>query len=301
MKKEKLVIGTRGSHLALWQAEAVKNALSTVTDIPVVLKVITTRGDERLEIALHSHTLSKGLFTEELEKELLSQEIDFAVHSLKDLPVASPKGLLLGGVLERADVRDALLLHQPQEHPISLAGMRVGTSSPRRVAQLQSSHLATSDTHFEPIRGNVATRIDKLRSGAYDATILALAGLERLGLTDEADHILPLDIMLPAPGQGAIAVQCAEENPLAVELAAKISHPDTQVATYIERRLLQNLGGGCALPLGAFCEIEGKTAHLSVAYTPSPSHPLFRNKYTLPLDERLEEALSQVAKELGNR
>ncbi|MDO5036524.1 MAG: hydroxymethylbilane synthase [Porphyromonas sp.] len=301
--KEKLVIGTRGSDLALWQAERVRSELQKVTDREVELRIISTRGDEQLQLSLHSNRLSKGLFTEELEHELLNEEIDFAVHSLKDLPVEMPEGLVLGGILQRGDARDALLLHKPQEGKIDLSGLHVGTSSPRRLVQLKEATTITlsPDTTFAPIRGNVPTRIRKLRNGEYDATILALAGLQRLGLEQEADFILPLDVMLPAPGQGAVAIQCAESNLRAIELAGQINDTTTERATYIERRLLQLLGGGCALPLGAYCEIQGSQALLRVVYTPDIALPSVRTVHQLTLGSNLEQDLIEVAQKIGAR
>lgn len=247
---KKLVIGTRGSKLALWQAHTAKEMLSQVTDRAIEIKVISTRGDERLEIALHDHKLTKGLFTEELERELLSGEIDFAVHSLKDLPVELPEGLELSAVLTRADARDVIISNHKVSSLSDLAGHKIGTSSPRRVAQLTQA-IGRDKATYEPIRGNVQTRIQKLRSGEYDSIVMAAAGIERLGLTDEIAFYIPLDEVLPAPGQACVAIQSAINNQTAYDLARKINDPIAELETYSERRLLQLLGGGCALPLGA--------------------------------------------------
>ncbi|MDN4753978.1 hydroxymethylbilane synthase [Porphyromonadaceae bacterium W3.11] len=253
MIDNKLIIGTRGSELALWQAYTVRDALLAVCDKEVEVKIISTRGDERLEIALHSNNLSKGLFTEELERDLRSGEIDFAVHSLKDLPVDMEEGLTLSAVLKRADPRDVVLSNHKIEKLSDLSGHLIGTSSPRRVAQLKS--LLDDSTKYQPIRGNVKTRIKKLRDGDYDSLIMAAAGIERLGLQDEVAMYLPLDSMLPAPGQASVAVQCATSNEVACHYASLINDEKSMLETSTERQLLLALGGGCALPLGALCEV----------------------------------------------
>lgn len=260
-----LIIGTRGSQLALWQAHEVARHLRCITEEEVEIKVISTRGDERLEIALHSHTLSKGLFTEELERELLSGEIDFAVHSLKDLPVEMAAGLTLGAVLERANPADVVIAHPSILSLDDLQGKHIGTSSPRRVGQLRA--ILGQNFRHSPIRGNVQTRIEKLRRGEYDAIIMAAAGIERLGLEQEIAFYLPLSTMVPAPGQAAIGVQCAASNAKALQLAEQINHPQSAFETWVERQMLLELGGGCALPFGAFCQkLTNEEVSLTIFY-----------------------------------
>lgn len=291
-----LIIGTRGSKLALWQAHEVQRHLSSLTEENVEIKVISTRGDERLEIALHSHTLSKGLFTEELERELLSGEIDFAVHSLKDLPVEMPEGLCLGAVLERANPADVVLSNHSLESVQDLRGRHIGTSSPRRVEQLKA--LFGNDFSYAPVRGNVQTRIAKLRGGEFDAIIMAAAGIERLGLEEEIALYLPLSTMLPAPGQAAIGVQCAASNTKALQLAQQLNDPRSAFETWVERQLLLELGGGCSLPLGALCQkISDDVVSLSAFYRNEEGHTTAQVKRTLSV-HHIQKELSTFASSL---
>lgn len=294
--KEKLIIGTRGSELALWQAYTVRDALSKVCSKEIEIKIISTRGDERLEIALHSNKLSKGLFTEELERELLSGEIDFAVHSLKDLPVEMPEGLVLSATLKRADPRDVVIANHQINSIRELSGKFIGTSSPRRVAQLK--RFLSEETVFKPIRGNVKTRIQKLRNGDYDAIIMAAAGIQRLGLEEEIAFYLPLEEVLPAPGQASVAVQCAISNSEARHLASLINDSKTMLETSAERQLLLALGGGCALPLGALCESTSDTeVKLSAAYANHDFSKVVKESSSLNI-EHLDEELGLFATRL---
>lgn len=302
MDNKPLVIGTRGSRLALWQAEAVRSALMKKTQAPVEIKVIETRGDRQLQLSLSNHKLDKGLFTRELEAELRSGEVDFAVHSLKDMPVEEPEGLVLAGVLPRGDARDAVVARPglDLQSVRDLAGLKVGTGSPRRTTQLY--YLLWPDTAtIVDIRGNVPTRIQKVLDGDYDATILAYAGLERLELLEHISLILPLEAILPAPGQGAVAIQCSRENRAALDLARSISDAPTMQATDLERRILQKLGGGCALPLGIYCHIDRRGIHhINVAYAHRPDAEVIRHQYLLPSDYK-EDALDAICRDLTIR
>lgn len=255
--KQKYVIGTRGSRLALWQAYEAKRCIEIRCGVEVEIKVISTRGDERLDIALHSNTLSKGLFTQELEEQLIGHEIDFAVHSLKDLPVDMDDRLCLAAVMEREDPRDVVIADFEVKDITDLRGKRVGTSSPRRVAQLVKALGGEgSGTTFHPIRGNVETRIAKLRSGEYDAIIMAAAGIKRLELEHEISYYISPDVVAPAPGQAAVAIQCAKNNEAACAIAREVDHEVSHRMTHYERQLLNRLGGGCAIPFGALCTLE---------------------------------------------
>lgn len=246
---KQLIIGTRGSRLALAQAEQVRTKLQAqYPDIEIQLKVIKTVGDKRLDLSL-SASGDKGLFTKELELALADGEIDCAVHSLKDLPVELCSGTVLAAILEREAPYDALIsVHDWTALP---EGAVVGTSSPRRAAQLLELR---PDLNIQEIRGNVETRLEKLYQGEYDAIVMAVAGLRRLGLEQEIRYTFPTDEMVPAPGQAAIAVQCLSSRPEVQTLLSAVHCERTAHCTEIERYILQQRGGGCALPFGCYCE-----------------------------------------------
>lgn len=257
-----LRIGTRGSRLALAQAHVAVNALVNGLGIGSVdLVEIRTKGDGISERRPAGHlVVGDGQFTGELEAALIENRIDIAVHSLKDLPTASNPALRLGALLERGDPRDCLL----SRHSGGLAGLpfgaRIGTGSARRAAQLGASRV---DLVARPIRGNVDTRLRRLEDGDYDAILLAAAGLDRLGIPVDDDDRLPLDVMLPAPGQGALALQVRVDD---VAIVAPLDHEPTRVAVMTERALLRTLGGGCLAPLGALAEIADGQLRLRAAY-----------------------------------
>jgi hydroxymethylbilane synthase len=257
-----LRLGTRGSRLAMAQARQAASALAGVHGGDSIDMVeIRTHGDAISERRPAGHlVVGDGQFTGELEKALLNGKIDIAVHSLKDLPTVSSPALRLGAILERADPRDCLL----SRHPAGLEGLpfgaRIGTSSVRRAAQLAAARV---DLVARPIRGNVDTRMRRLEAGEYDGILLAAAGLDRLGVTVGEGDRLPLDLMLPAPGQGALAIQVRADD---VPLVAALDHGPTRVAVEAERALLRALGGGCLAPLGALAEIADGQLRLRAAY-----------------------------------
>jgi hydroxymethylbilane synthase len=242
-------IGTRGSALALWQAEHVKGRLTALGEA-VELRVITTTGDRVLDRPLEA-VGGKAAFLKEIEEAMLAGEIDLAVHSLKDVPTALPPGLTLCAVLERADPRDALLSASGRGLRDLPAGAKLGTTSLRRRAQILA---ARRDLVVADLRGNVDTRIRRLREGAFDAVVLAMAGLGRLGRAGEITEILEPDVLLPAPGQGAIALECRESDEGLRAKAARLDHAPTARAVSAERALLAALGGGCNVPLGAYAQ-----------------------------------------------
>lgn len=253
MPRRTLTIGTRGSALALRQTEHVVGRLQTVaSDLPVSVRIIQTQGDRVRDRAL-SQFGSKGVFVEEIENALLAGEIDLAVHSLKDMPTGQHEGLSLGAILERADPRDALVVWGGEGSLSSLsADARVGTSSLRRRAQL----LATrADLQVADLRGNVDTRLRKLREGQYDAVVLAAAGLIRLGHAEAISEALPVEVMLPAAGQGALCVEMRAGDETTRSLIEFLDHPPTRQATQAERALLGRLEGGCQVPIGAYAEV----------------------------------------------
>jgi hydroxymethylbilane synthase len=247
--RQKLVIGTRGSSLALWQTEYVSQKLRAVApNLDIEVKRIKTQGDLLRDRPL-SRVGGKGFFVKELENALLSGEADLAVHSLKDVPTELPDGLALGATLERTDPHDALVARGGGELSALPQGARVGTSSLRRRAQLLA---VRPDLEVADLRGNVDTRLRKLHAGEYDALVLAAAGLARLGLEEHISQRLPLDVMLPAPAQGALAVECRAGDEALLELLRPIHHRPTWAAVSAERAFLSGLGGGCSVPVAAY-------------------------------------------------
>jgi hydroxymethylbilane synthase len=240
--------GTRSSRLAVWQTELVATRLShTSPGLSVEHVLITTLGDRISDVPL-PRLGGKGVFTRELEDALRAGAIDFAVHSLKDLPTALPDDLAIGAILEREDPRDALVAASPVTIDTLPAGARVGTSSVRRRAQLLARR---PDLDVRDLRGNVPTRVDKVLAGDLDAAILAVAGLTRLGLTAHIAEVLSTDVMLPAPGQAALAVEVRADDQRTCPLIALLDDGDTRLATTAERSLLAELEGGCQAPVGA--------------------------------------------------
>jgi hydroxymethylbilane synthase len=248
-----LVIGSRGSQLARWQADHIASRLRAI-GVNTRIEIIRTSGDRLQNVSL-VQAGGKGLFTKEIEEALQARTIDLAVHSLKDLPTEHPAGLFLAAIPEREDPRDALVGPTPSQLPRSA---RVGTSSNRRRAQML---LLRPDLIVEPVRGNVDTRLRKLHEGQFQAILLAAAGLRRLGLEHEIAYLFPPDEICPAPGQGALAVQTREGDP-AFEICHKLNHEPTSVAVRCERAVLSALGGGCQLPIGAYAVVHGDTLNL---------------------------------------
>lgn len=251
--ERRLRVGTRDSRLALWQTQAVIDAILARQPALRVERVpISTIGDRLTDVPL-PRIGAKGVFTRELEDGLRDGTIDLAVHSLKDLPTEQPRGLALGAVLARDDPRDALVASSPTGLATLAVGARVGTSSLRRRAQLLA---ARPDLDVRDLRGNVPTRVDIVLRGELDAAVLALAGLKRLDLTGHVREILSPQVMLPAPGQGAMAVQVRADDVPALALLATLDHAPTHLATSAERALLGHLEGGCQVPVGALAVIS---------------------------------------------
>jgi hydroxymethylbilane synthase len=248
----KLIFATRPSPLARWQTLWVINALKSIfPNLECEERIITTQGDKILDRPL-PEIGGKGLFTQELESELLSGAVHCAVHSLKDLPVENPDGLMIGCIPARGEVRDALISAKGYTIASLPEGASVGTSSLRRAAQLLARR---PDLQTSSLRGNVDTRLRKALEGQYDAIVLAGAGLTRLGLAGQVTEWLPLDVMLPAPGQGALAVQCRADDQSTLDLLAALENESTRKAVTAERAFLRGLGGGCAVPVAAFGEV----------------------------------------------
>jgi len=259
MAPNELVLATRRSSLARWQTESVRSQLAACWPaLRLEIIEVVTQGDRSLERPL-PEIGGKGVFTQELETALREGRADLAVHSLKDLPTEVPEDLTVGAVLSRGDPRDVLVGAEGRDLAALPPGATVGTSSLRRQAQLLAlrPELCT-----RPVRGNVETRIDKVRRGEFQAVVLAAAGLLRLGLERHASQWFELEQMLPAPGQGAIAVQCRADDQATLELLAAIDHAPSRRTTTAERAFLHALGAGCSAPVGAFAEPRGDQLHL---------------------------------------
>lgn len=249
-------IGGRGSKLSRWQLNETREALQKAwPHLHFQIEIRQTTGDQNTQSPL-PEIGGKGVFTAELEQALISGDIDLAVHSQKDLPIQNPPGLVIGALLKRGPPADALVSTQGYTLETLPKGARVGTSSTRRKAQLLS---ARPDLQIFNLRGNVDTRLKK--SLEFDAIILAYAGLFRLGLEDRVSQILPLETFLPAPAQGAIAIQC-RQDPKILELLQPIHDKNTELCTLAERAFLEGLGGGCSLPISAFANLENNQIRL---------------------------------------
>ena len=250
-----LIIGSRGSQLARWQAHWIQTRLEQLGE-QCRIEIIRTTGDKITDVALSqvgAQVGGKGLFTKEIEEALLAGAIDIAVHSLKDMPTELPDGLTLAAIPEREDPRDALIGRKLEDLP---AGARVGTGSLRRAAQLRALR---PDLQIEDIRGNVDTRLRKLDEGRYDAIVLASAGLRRLGLENRIAEIFDPSVMCPAVGQGALAVETRDDDGAAFQIAKRLEDSATRSAVTAERAVLASLGGGCQAPMGAHATVESRT------------------------------------------
>ncbi len=251
---EHVVIASRESALALWQARYIESLLlGSYPRLRVEILGMTTEGDRRLEVSL-AKVGGKGLFVKELEDALAAGRADIAVHSVKDVPMSLPAGFTLAAIGERADPRDAFICNRYPDLAALPAGARVGTSSLRRECQLRARFPQLS---IEPLRGNVPTRLRKLDDGQFDAVILAAAGLKRLGLEARITRVLPPAECLPAPGQGALGIECLDSRADLKELLAALDHRPTRVCVTAERAFSRALSGNCNVPLAAYAELEG--------------------------------------------
>ncbi|MBD2430270.1 MULTISPECIES: hydroxymethylbilane synthase [Fischerella] len=256
-------IGSRKSQLALIQTYWVQEQLQkSFPDITFEVHTMATHGDKILDVAL-AKIGDKGLFTKELELGMINQEIDFAVHSLKDLPTRLPEGLVLAAITERENPADALVVHEKhKDKQIDTLpeGAVIGTSSLRRLAQLRHRYPHFT---FKDVRGNLNTRMAKLDAGEYDALILAVAGLQRLGMGDRIHQVLPKEVSLHAVGQGALGIECRAEDTELISLLKAIEHPETRDRCLAERAFLRELEGGCQVPIGVNTEINGNNLTLT--------------------------------------
>lgn len=290
-------IGSRKSQLALVQTHWVRDELQKhFPELSFEVKTMDTQGDKVLDVSL-SKIGDKGLFTQELENCMIDGEIDFAVHSLKDLPTRLPTGLMLGCVTEREDPADALVVHQKnKDKKIDTLpeGAVIGTSSLRRLAQLRHHYPHLS---FKDIRGNLNTRLRKLDEGQYDGIILAVAGLERLGMGDRVHQVLPADVSLHAVGQGALGIECREGDEEILALLKALEHLPTAHRCYAERAFLRELEGGCQVPIGVNTTLEAETLTLSGIVASLDGQRMIRGTVQGPA-ETAEALGTQLAQQL---
>lgn len=293
MKNNLLKIATRKSPLALWQTDHVREALYRLYPEQLIEIVeITTQGDKILDTPL-AKIGGKGLFVKELENSLLAGQADIAVHSMKDVPVELPSGLILPVIMSREEPYDAFVSnHYPHFAALSL-GAIVGTSSLRRQSQLLALR---PDLSIRPLRGNVGTRLQKLDRGEFDAIVLAVAGLKRLGMSERIREILTPDIILPAIGQGAIGIECRETDRVTQERIAPLNDYATQQRLKAERAINQRLGGGCQVPIAGFAEIVDNELLLrGLVADPQGKQVLYHTlRGALEFPEELGDQLAQV-------
>ncbi|HHW20075.1 MAG TPA: hydroxymethylbilane synthase [Thermodesulfovibrio thiophilus] len=252
MTKNKIIIGTRGSKLALWQANWIKDKLERLyPDLVIAIEKIKTTGDKITDAPL-SRIGGKGLFVKEIEEALFKSRIDIAVHSMKDVPAELPEGLHIAAICERENPRDAIISNNNKSLKELPDGAVLGTSSLRRTVQLKAIR---TDFNIKPLRGNVDTRINKLKNGDFDAIILAMAGIKRMGLENLITEVISEDTMIPAIGQGAIGIETRVDDEFINEIIKPLNHEDTAICVLAERAFLSIMGGGCQVPLACHAKI----------------------------------------------
>ncbi len=301
MGRRNLVIGSRGSKLALWQSNYIADTLRRLAGIEVDITKIKTSGDMILDAPL-AKIGGKGLFVKEIETALAAGEIDLAVHSMKDVPTELPDGLMIGAMTEREDPRDVLV----SAGGVALDGLRpearIGTSSLRRRAQLLKYR---PDLVIEDLRGNLDTRLRRIEEGRFDATILAAAGIDRMGWSEKISQRIPSSIMINAVGQGAIGVEIRSNDDFLLELCGQLTHIPTALAVRAERRLMRRLEGGCQVPIGALGLVEGNNVRLEGMVASLDGTEVLRDSAEAPAsdpeaagDELAEKVLAAGAEEI---
>jgi hydroxymethylbilane synthase len=279
---DRVIIGTRGSKLALWQAEWVRSALlARFSGLSVELAVIKTQGDKILDVPL-AQVGGKGLFVKEIEEALLDGRVDLAVHSMKDMPAEIPAGLAVGAVPERETPADVLISRDGQPLTELAPASAIGTSSLRRGAQLRH---ARPDLRIVPLRGNLDTRLRKLETGDLAAVVLAAAGVRRLGLEARITEHLDFDLMLPAVGQGALCIEIRASDTRIRPLVAGLDHPDSHAAVAGERAFLRRLGGGCQVPIAGYGRVDGRRFTLTGLVAEVDGSALIRHRLSGPVQE----------------
>lgn len=306
--KNKVVIGTRGSKLALWQANWVKERLTEVyPELKIEIEKIKTTGDKILDAPL-AKIGGKGLFVKEIEEALLSKRVDLAVHSMKDVPTEIPAGLHISAICKREDPRDAFLSRNGIPLKKLPSGATVGTSSLRRAVQLKALR---HDLNIKPLRGNVDTRIKKLNEGQFDGILLAFAGLKRMELQNIVTEIISEDIIIPAIGQGAIGIETRIDDEYINELLKPLKDPITTLCVNAERAFLSVMAGGCQVPVACYAKIEdGYFKVLGMIGDPDDEFPIIRgvrqiklpaNFDVQPVVSEAEKIAKDLAKELLER
>ena len=296
-----LRIGTRGSALALWQANYIKDKLGELHGVKAELVRIRTSGD-RLQTApvaqIGAEFGTKGLFIKELVDALLAGVVDLAVHSMKDVPTETPRGLAFPAISKREDPRDCLISRDGRKLAELAHGARIGTSSLRRQAQLRHDR---GDLEVVELRGNVDTRLRKVAAGEFDAIVLAVAGVTRLGARDRITEILPAELMLPAVGQGALGIETREQDGETCELVAALNDEQTRLCVTAERALLRELEGGCQVPLGAWARFEGGEVRIDACLLSPDGKEFLRDSQHGSAAEaaRIGQRLGEVLKEAG--
>ena len=292
--RSSLVVGTRGSPLALWQAEWVQQKLREIApQLSVELQRIKTSGDKILDVPL-AKIGGKGLFVKEIDEALLRGEIDLAVHSMKDVPTALPDGLGILCVPARENPQDVLVSRQGQTLEQLPTGARIGTSSLRRQAQLLRRR---PDFHISMLRGNLDTRLRKVREGEFDAIVLAAAGLRRMGWVDQVTEYLAPEVSLPAIGQGALAIEGRTSDSFVRDLLQPLDDPPTRTAVTAERALLDRLEGGCQVPIGAHATIAGDRLTLDALISRLDGRGVVRERIEGPVSDARDLGL-QLAERL---
>ncbi|ACF46559.1 hydroxymethylbilane synthase [Prosthecochloris sp. ZM] len=296
--KQQLIIGTRSSPLALWQAEFTKAELSkNFPELDIQLKLIKTTGDVLLDSPL-SKIGDMGLFTKDIEKHLLAKEIDLAVHSLKDVPTETPEGLILSAFTEREDTRDVIISKNGDNLKQLKPNAKIATSSLRRTSQLLGIR---PDFEMGDIRGNLNTRFKRFDESDFDAMILAYAGVHRLNFGDRISEILPHDVLLPAVGQGALGIETRIDDEQTRQIVKVMNNQNSEYCTKAERALLRHLQGGCQIPIGAYATYKNGTLHLSAFVGSVDGKRAIRNEITkenVTAPELAEKTGIELAEEL---
>ena len=284
MKAQKIIIGSRGSQLALWQANWVKSQLERLhSDVDINVRVITTSGDKIQDVPL-AKIGGKGLFVKEIEEALLAKEIDLAVHSMKDVPIELPAELVVSVITKRESPLDALISKNGETLANLPRGATIGTSSLRRSSQLLKYR---ADFDIRPLRGNVDTRLRKVKEGNYDAIILASAGLNRLGWASHIIEEISDEVLLPAMGQGALGIETRLDDTKTYDLVSALNHEQTNYAVTAERSLVGRLDGGCQVPIGAYAKIVDNLITLKGLVASLDGEIIYRSENVGPVDDAI--------------
>ena len=302
MKSHKIIIGSRGSQLALWQANWVKSQLENLHgNADISIRVITTSGDKIKDVPL-SKIGGKGLFVKEIEEALLAKEIDLAVHSMKDVPIEIPSQLEISIITKRENPLDALISKNGKKLEDLPQGATIGTSSLRRSSQLLNHR---NDFKIHPLRGNVDTRLKKVEEGKYDAILLASAGLNRLGWSNRITEEISHEIIIPAMGQGALGIETRLGDTKTYNFISSLNHEQTNYEVSAERALVGKLDGGCQVPIGAYAKIEGNLITLKGLVASLDGKIIHKSEIVGPIDDAInigqdlgEELLKMGANEI---